>query len=249
MLPSVSASKAAPGRPLAARVGLGTSLVLGAALLLATATSGCLSYAVGTTAQPLPRGEMVTTDILEVVPFVPPDLNCTDRTDRPEQCDEPQPVRPNLSTEIRYGLDERSDVGVRLIGYSGFVASYKRLVSPDSAALDVAFLGGAGLINLFQHAEVEATLIVSKPARPDAPAIPYGGIRLMQAIRLSTAVPRDLPTVGVFAGARLGTSTFRVSPELGVFYDRSALNPDRSPLLIVPSFTVVGSGILARLIR
>jgi hypothetical protein len=49
----------------------------------------------------------------------------------------------------------------------------------------------------------------------------------------------DQPTVGVFGGLQIGNGWFSVRPELGVFYDHSALGLRKSDLLIVPAFTLM----------
>ena len=68
---------------------------------------------------------------------------------------------------------------------------------------------------------------------------PYYGIRAMQAIPITAGAVSDLPTVGVFGGLQIGNRWFSVRPELGVFYDHSALGLRRSDLMIVPAFTLM----------
>jgi hypothetical protein len=58
----------------------------------------------------------------------------------------------------------------------------------------------------------------------------------------------DDPTLGGFIGLRIGDDSLGVSPELGVFYDRSALGLRERNVIYVPALTVHGEA-LARLFR
>ena len=50
----------------------------------------------------------------------------------------------------------------------------------------------------------------------------------------------DSPTLGGFFGARLGSLIAGISPELGIFYDHSALKIHKGNVLFVPAITVHG---------
>jgi hypothetical protein len=61
---------------------------------------------------------------------------------------------------------------------------------------------------------------------------------------LTDEAVHDDPSVGLFAGIRIGTERLGVSPELAVFYDRSALGLRDHDVIVVPSFTVHGNQLL-----
>ena len=98
---------------------------------------------------------------------------------------------------------------------------------------------GGGLVNWGEHAHLEATLITSAA---ESRFTPYGGIRAMQVFPLNKGAVHDSPTLGGFIGARLGTRTAGISPELGVFYDNSALRIPGD----FPSFLLTLHGDFAR---
>jgi hypothetical protein len=76
---------------------------------------------------------------------------------------------------------------------------------------------------------------------------PYGGIKAMHVFPLVDEAVRDDPTVGVFAGVRIGTEAVAISPEIAVFYDRSALGLRDRNWIIVPSFTLHGDELMRRI--
>jgi hypothetical protein len=106
----------------------------------------------------------------------------------------------------------------------------------------VALEGSGGIVNFGEHAMVGATLLAS--GRESAQVTPYGGVRVMQVAPLSRGAVHDAPSVGAFFGARFGRRDHGVSPELGVFYDPSALGIRRGNLLVVPSISVHGDELL-----
>jgi hypothetical protein len=67
----------------------------------------------------------------------------------------------------------------------------------------------------------------------------YYGVRAMQTIPITAGAVSDQPTVGAFGGLQIGNRWFSVRPELGVFYDHSALGLRKSDLLVVPAFTLM----------
>src|SRR5262245_14181695 len=81
---------------------------------------GCIPYAVGTTATPLPAGQRATT----VSAMAMPSIAVFDSTGGRSWM--------SLDTETRFGIDNRSDAGFRVVGASGVVVNYKRLLT-DSA--------------------------------------------------------------------------------------------------------------------
>lgn len=204
--------------------------------LLATAhallLAACTPYAVHTTAQPLAKGEHASGTIFTVVPAGATMGSDSSRT---------SVAMPSVDWERRIGLDDRSDVGIRVNSMSGAILTYKRRLDGDvrSSTPATALLVGAGLVNWGQHAHAEVTLITSAKDSGRT-VIPYGGLRGIQVAPLSSEAPTDKPTIGVFGGTRLGGRDGGVSVELGVFYDRSALGLRRNDLVIVPSIAVHG---------
>ena len=61
----------------------------------------------------------------------------------------------------------------------------------------------------------------------------------MQVIPLSAGAVTDRQNIGVFGGAQIANQWFSERPELGVFYDHSALGIRQSDLLIVPAITLM----------
>jgi hypothetical protein len=145
-----------------------------------------------------------------------------------------------MDVELRYGIDERSDLGVRFPGFSGVVVNYKRrLDGGGEEGPAIAALLGTGVVNGGEHFELEASLLAS--AAPRDRLTPYGGIKSIFVVPAVEGAVKDDPTLGVFAGLRLGTERLGLSPEIAVFYDPSALDLREGNWIIVPSFTFHGS--------
>jgi hypothetical protein len=206
---------------------------LAAAALASTLTTACIPYAVGSTARTVPAGDHVKTTTAFIIP------NGVEN-----KGDSVAATIPGLDSEVRFGIDNRSDWGVRVPSWSGVVINYKRRLDavPATAAADTAvalsLMTGGGVINWGQHAHLELSLLAS--GREDRKAVPYGGIRVMQAVPLNSSAPGDRPTAGAFVGWRIGSRTLGVAPEIGVFYDHSALQIRRSDVIVVPSITFYG---------
>lgn len=215
--------------------------VLGAVLSLASLAAACTPYAVSTTAVPLARGEVQRTATLTVVP-----RGAQWSYESAAQRD--NIAMPGIDMEQRVGLDDRSDVGIRIPTFSGVIVSYKRRLNgpSDLDAPATAIMVGAGLVNYAQHAHGDLTLITS--GRESALLVPYGGFRVIQILPLGSLAVRDTPAVGAFTGLKMGGRTPGVSAELGVFYDRSALGLRRSTVIVVPSIAVHGN-VFRRLLR
>jgi len=192
-------------------------------------TSGCIPLTVGSTAQPVPVGTTVHSMSMYVVP------NSVD-----DSINKRSYPRYGVDPEVRFGLDDHSDIGVRVPSFSGIVANYKRRLNGVSQApgAATAFMVGGGLVNWGDHAHMEATLITS--AEDNDRFTPYGGVRAMQVIPLNKGAVHDSPTFGGFLGARIGTRTAGISPEIGIFYDHSALRIRKGNILVVPAITVHG---------
>lgn len=196
--------------------------------------AGCIPYATGTTAAPVPPG------VLEpslAVYFIPGGLDPTAGDSVPGSL-------VGADAELRYGIDERSDLGVRAPGLVGIVIDYKRRLDRGSTRDEpaVAVLVGGGVVNWGEHALTEAALLAS--GRQSDRLTPYGGIKAMHVLPLAPHAVEDEPTIGVFGGVRLGSERLGISPEIGVFYDPSALGLRESNWIVVPSFTFHGRELL-----
>ena len=203
-------------------------LCTGAALAI-LCTVCCIPLTVGSTAQPVPVGTTVHGMSMYVVP------NSVD-----DSVSNRSFPRYGFDPEVRFGLDDRSDIGVRAPSLSGIVANYKRRLNGESRApgAATAIMVGGGFVNWGEHAHLEATLIES--AEENDTFTPYGGIRAMQVIPLNKGAVHDSPTLGAFLGTRIGSRTAGISPEIGIFYDHSALRIRRGNILFVPAITVHG---------
>lgn len=207
-----------------------------AALAALVATTACIPYTVGHTAQPVPNGESVLTTSYYVVP------NAATLRDSVSQ------TLFGMDTEYRSGIADNADVGMRFVSGSGLVVNYKRRVSgdndPDAAAL--SWMLGAGLVNFFQHLHFEGSLLASSARRGNL--VTYGGLRIMQVAPISAGAAHDTPTAGGFIGLRVGSPNDAVLPELAVYRDHSALGLRSSNIILVPSISVRGD-LLHRILR
>ena len=195
--------------------------------------AGCIPYSTGTTAVPAPG---VTVEPSMSAYFIPRGVDY-------EDADTSAAPLFGVDLEARIGIDERSDLGIRAPGFVGVVVDYKRRLDAgprDGAAVAATF--GGGVVNLGDHALVQAGLLAS--GRQNAGATAYGGVKAMQVIPLNSGAVSDQPTVGAFAGVRLGSQRLGVSPEIGVFYDPSALGLRQSSWIVIPSFTFHGQELL-----
>ena len=198
--------------------------------------TGCISYTVGMGAETTAPGETSSSTSLNIVPGTLKDSLGGGPT-----------RRPSLDTEIRYGLDERTDIGFRLATYSGVIATWKRQLSrPDSSRVienrpRTSIMLGGGLINAGEHAAWEATLISS--GRWTTAGQMYGAIRATQAVAVTGSARKDDPVIGAVLGYLLGTRESSFGPELGVYYDRSALGINTTRILVIPSIVMRRKGL------
>ena len=228
--------------------------LLASLLLVAAAAPACIPYTVGTTAQPVAPGSSTTAMMM----YVQPSINFDTANHSPFN------GRSGLVVdgEYRYGVDDKSDVGLRVVGVSGLVLNYKRLLSDTSSAVRFAVMPGAGIVNGGEHVYGEFTFIVSgheppsgirsSTGTPSVLIVPYAGVRVSQVAPIAENAVHDQPTYGGFLGVRFGTTQFGVSPEIGVFHDHSALGVRRSDLVFVPAVVLHGNeliGIFRRLPR
>ncbi|GBD31151.1 hypothetical protein HRbin33_00099 [bacterium HR33] len=205
-------------------------------LLSALTLAGCIPYTVGSTAQPLRPGE---TQVAASWYFIPNGIELYDSSY----------TLSGIDVEVRRGLDNGvADVGIRVPSVSGIMLSYKRRLGArgDFHRPAVAVQAGAGFVNLGQHFAGELGIIASGRERNSA--TPYGGVRVVHVLPLSQGAVRDSPTAGGFFGIRLGSRDFGVSPEIGVYYDRSALGIRSTDFIVVPAITLHGSELL-RILR
>jgi hypothetical protein len=192
--------------------------------------SSCIAYSVGTTARPTPKGEFQPN--LSVY-FVPNGI---------EDVGSDGSVKSSLAYasadfEGRWGLTDHSDLGLRIPAGSGAIVNYKRLLNGtnDPSRMAVSALVGTGIVNFGNHAYFEGGLIASGP---EGRHVPYGGVRAMHVVPLNSGAVHDSPTAGAFGGVRLRVgSKFSLSPELGVYHDKSALHLRKSDVLIIPSIS------------
>jgi hypothetical protein len=199
-------------------------------------SAGCIPLTVGSTAKPVPVGTTVHSTSMYFVP------NSLDDT-----IDHRSLPRYGIDYEVRFGWDDHSDIGVRVPSGSGIVANYKRRLNGVSQAPGAvtSIMVGGGIVNWGEHAHLEATLITS--AAENDRFTPYGGLRAMQVIPIDRGAVHDSPTLGGFLGARIGSLTAGISPEIGIFYDHSALHLHKGNVLFVPAITVHGD--VARWLR
>ena len=215
------------------------TVLLAAPVLLAA--GACIPYATGTTALPAPEGQVVPSAVVYFIPGGAERLVASDSTGGSYF---------GIDTEARFGLDERSDVGIRAPGLMGITVTYKRRVdgNQDPAGPALAYMVGAGVVNAGEHAHFEASFLASaRQVEGRGGLTPYGGIKAMHVLPMVDEAVRDDPTVGVFAGVRIGTEALGVSPEIAVFYDRSALGLRDRNWIIVPSFTLHGDELVRRI--
>ena len=191
--------------------------------------AGCIPLTVGSTAKPVPVGTTVHSTSAYFVP------NSFD-----DSLNHRSYPRYGVDYEVRFGWDDHSDIGVRVPSASGIVANYKRRLDDVSQAPGAAtsIMVGGGIVNWGEHAHLEATLITS--AAENDRFTPYGGLRAMQVIPIDRGAVHDSPTLGGFLGARIGSLTAGISPEIGIFYDHSALHLHKGNILFVPAITLHG---------
>lgn len=196
-------------------------------------TSACIPYTMGSTAQTVPVGEQVRTTTAGFVIGGGSDLR--------DSIGGTGSTNVAMSdVEVRWGLTDHSDLGVRVPGASGLVLNYKTrqrgAAHPDSAGF--ATLIGGGVVNWAQHAFVEGALIWSS-ARTGS-TVRYGGLKAMHTLPIASGALTDTPTIGGFLGFRIGDGQTMISPELGVYYDRSATGIRTGSVVVVPAVTLRG---------
>lgn len=208
-----------------------------AAVCAAIGCGACVPYTVATTAQPLAQGESATT----LVTYAMPKVGRIDSSRHSRSA----PISLLASDmEWRMGIDSRSDAGIRVTSASGLVLNYKRLLTDTAGGTRISVIPGAGLVNMGQHAHFELTLVASRRETAETRFVPYAGLRVLQVLPVVEEALHDRPTAGGFIGARIGTLDLGVSPELGLFYDHSALGVRKSTVVFVPAISLHGTRLL-----
>ena len=199
-------------------------------LLTVIGLAGCVPYTVGSTPATVAPREIEPSAVLQVA---------SGRRDL-DRDDEPGGTALMLGNEARLGLDERSDVGVRLIGLGSLTASYKRrLTGPIEGDAGTSLIVGAGVIGA-SHFHLEATVVASPGPIEGAPrVVPYGALRLQDLTPFSDDALDTPVALGLVVGGRFGWPDLGLSPEIGVFYSPSPLAGD-DDVIVVPSVTVRG---------
>jgi hypothetical protein len=207
---------------------------------LVAAWAGCLPYTVGSTAHTLPIGERSGTANIGITLGGSREFDSTFRVPSAQII---------TDQEVRLGIADNMDVGLRVTSASGFVLNFKRRHSydshPDSAGF--ATMLGAGFVNMADHALVEGTLIWSGRRRGEF--LSYGGLRGMQVIPITAHAVNDTPTLGGFFGLRIGDFDAHIAPEIAVYWDKSALGNRSNELLVVPAVTLKGVRLPAGIFR
>lgn len=199
--------------------------VPGVLLLLA----GCIPYTVGQTAQTVAPSEATYSQSTFLMP--------RGYELRGDSATRSLP-RAGADIEYRYGLDDAMDVGVRLPSLSGLIVNVKRRQRDEQAGVWRAYTLGGGIVNGGQHLYGEFVLHLSAPERESRPITPFGALRVSQVVPLTREAVSDSPTIGLAVGAKIGDEDFAFLPELGVFYDKSALGINSKRIIFVPSLSV-----------
>jgi len=219
-----------------------TSSLRLATLLASLVATGCLPYTIGSTAQTTPKGEISKTTMAGFAIGVGGRF-ADSNTVSPEG---------NLllsDQEIRFGIDDGADIGLRVTSGSGLVANLKRRHRGASHADSAAFATslGVGIVNFASHALFEGALHFSGNRR--ASGVPYGAVKVMHVVPISRGALRDTPSAGAAFGFRFGDSDVSVSPEIAVWYDRPVSGIRTGNVVVVPSVTLNGLSFLPRIFR
>lgn len=218
-------SRGCPTRP-PGRGGLGWGIVL-------LVSVGCVPYTSGLTARPVPEGTVqrsVTISGLSPTAFLRDSVSI--------------PV-PWPDVAVRWPLDSRTDIGVRLP--SAVILSVRRQVIGEGIQGVAAGVEGAVGVTFEgkPHAGTTVTVSGSEAGR----VTPYGGVRALVSGTGNTALrpflggtreTRTMQAVGAFLGLRMGGMERGVAPEIGVFVVRPGFAPFERRVVLVPGLTIYG---------
>jgi hypothetical protein len=185
----------------------------------------CLPYAMGATAATARPDELHTRTLVSVIRLSDSAVGGTRI-----------PRTATYDLEFRTGIDERSDVGLRITSLSGVVASYKRRVAGDETRGGLAYQVEGGVVNMADHVMGGVSLVGS--GKEYGLFGWFGGLRALAVAPIAAGAARDQATVGGFVGARMEFLAFTAFPEIGVYYDKSALNLRKSSVMVIPSFSI-----------
>lgn len=191
---------------------------------------GCIPYTVGQTAATVAPGTATYAQSTFLVP-----RGFEFRSDSGRQ----YVPRAGIDAEFRYGLDDAVDVGVRVPSLTGLIVNLKRRQADERSTVWRAYTVGGGVVNAGQHLYGEFVLHVSASEYVDRPVTPFGALRVSQVIPLTREAVSDSPTIGLAVGAKIGDTGFAFLPEIGVFYDRSALGINSRSIIVVPSLSIM----------
>lgn len=209
-------------------------------LAACAAFTGCIPYTVGHTARPAGKTEVnVTTSLFGVTQ----DEAYTLGRVPPYTDDQPFWNYVGIDAEVRKGVSDRADVGLRVTSLSGAVLTYMLKLNgrTDKPGPSISAMIGGGLVGEISYGMFEASVLASGDER--GRFTPYGGIRYVAVKPISTG-ESDRPTFGGVFGLRIGRPEFGISPEIGAFYDEALDHINRRHLLVVPSVSIHGNPLL-----
>ena len=191
--------------------------------------TSCLPYAMGSTAATTRPNELAASTIVSAVRLSDSSYTSSQR-----------PSALMYDLEFRTGIDDRSDMGLRITSFTGVVGSYKRRLLGDETRGGLAFQVEGGVVNTADHIMGGISLVGS--GNEYALVSAFGGLRVLAVAPIVAGAVRDQATIGGFLGARLDFLNFNAFPEMGVFYDRSALNLRKTSVLFIPSISIRRTG-------
>ncbi len=195
-----------------------------------------MPYTSGLTARPVPQGTVqrtITISALSPAAFLRDSISI--------------PI-PWPDVAVRWPIDSRTDVGVRLP--SALIVSVRRQVIGEGIQGVAAAVEGAVGVTFEGKPHAGATVTLSGSERGSV--TPYGGVRvllsgtgdrplgLQQVFSGATREARTMQAVGAFLGFRLGGMDRGVAPELGVFLVRPGFAPFQRGVVLVPGITIYG---------
>lgn len=189
--------------------------------LLLVAATGCLPYTMAATASTVPRDSVTL-----MVGMSSASTAITSRNEYDLRL-------PTIDTEVRLGVNDRSDAGVRITSFSGLLFSYKRRLVGGRDGAGLAAQADGGVLHFGAHGLAGLSLLAS--GREAWVVVPYAGARVMALAPLRSGAGRSAPVIGGFAGVRLRIGHYDVLPEVGVFRDPDVGDVTRRRWFVVPA--------------